>query len=406
MSQPTPVLPNSREIDPEELVRAAEAGEPVQVLDIRAPERLAGGRLDELGAAEPRRFVNFVGSRLLALPDPAAAGLDPELPVTVVCARGLSSQRATAFLNDHGYRARSLRGGMAGWMLALVPRPLAPPPGFDRLVQFDRVGKGALGYLLVSGGAAIAIDPSRNAAPLVAAAEEAGARLVAVADTHVHADYLSGGPGLARHLGVPYYLHPADAVYPYDGTPGKIEFSPLAEGQRIQVGHGELEVRHTPGHTEGSVTYVAGGRAAFTGDFLFIRSVGRPDLAGKTEAWTDELFGSLERARREWASGPRRLSRPLRLGGRAAGRSRGRSAVRRAAARQRAARDRGPRRLPALGAEPPDEVPRDLPDHQSGQRRTAPGGRGAGRGARGGQERVRGRVAGPAVSRGRRHLQS
>jgi glyoxylase-like metal-dependent hydrolase (beta-lactamase superfamily II) len=300
MSQPTPVLPNSREIDPEELVRAAEAGEPVQVLDIRAPERLASGQLDELGAAEPRRFVNFVGSRLLALPDPAAAGLDPELPVTVVCARGLSSQRATAFLNDHGYRARSLRGGMAGWMLALVPRPLAPPPGFDRLVQFDRVGKGALGYLLISGDAAIAIDPSRNAAPLLAAAEEAGARLVAVADTHVHADYLSGGPGLARHLGVPYYLHPADAVYPYDGTPGKVEFSPLAEGQRIQVGHGELEVRHTPGHTEGSVTYVAGGRAAFTGDFLFIRSVGRPDLAGKTEAWTDELFGSLERARREW----------------------------------------------------------------------------------------------------------
>ncbi len=291
----------SADITPEDLVLAAEAGEPVQVLDIRAPERLAGGRLDELGAAAPERFVSFVGSKLLALPDPAAAGLDPALPVYVVCARGLSSRRASAFLNEHGYRARSLRGGMAGWMLALVPRPLRPPPGFDRLVQFDRVGKGALGYLLVSGAEAIAIDPSRNAAPFLAAVAETGARLVAVADTHVHADYLSGGPGLARHLGIPYYLHPADAVYPYDGTPGKVRFSPLAEGQTIRIGRGSLEVLHTPGHTEGSVTYVAGEQAAFTGDFLFIRSVGRPDLAGKADAWTEQLFTSLERARREWS---------------------------------------------------------------------------------------------------------
>jgi glyoxylase-like metal-dependent hydrolase (beta-lactamase superfamily II) len=290
----------SAEITPEELVLAAESGEPVQVLDIRAPERLAGGRLDELGAVGPQRFVNFVGSKLLALPDPAATGLDPELPVYVVCARGMTSQRATAFLNDHGYSASSVRGGMAGWMLALVPRALPAPPGFDRLVQFDRVGKGALGYLLVSGDQAILIDPSRNAAPLLAAVEEVGARLVAVADTHLHADYLSGAPGLAQHLGIPYYLHPADAVYPYDGTPGRLDFSPLADGQRIPIGRSLLEVRHTPGHTEGSVTYVAGERAAFTGDFLFIRSVGRPDLAGKAEAWTEELFASLERARREW----------------------------------------------------------------------------------------------------------
>ena len=62
--------------------------------------------------------------------------------------------------------------------------------------------------------------------------------------------------------------------------------------------------RHTPGHTEGSATFVAGGLhsagVAFTGDFLFVDSIGRPDLAGRMEAWTGDLWRSLVRARDEW----------------------------------------------------------------------------------------------------------
>lgn len=282
----------------EELVRAVEAGAAIQILDIRAPERLAGGRVD---IVPETRFVNLAGSRLLQLDDLAVTGLDPTLPVCVVCARGMSSIGAAAFLRSHGFAASTLQGGIAQWMLFAVERELEPPPEFDRLLQFDRIGKGALGYLLVSDGEALLIDPSRNARPLLDAAAAAGAKIVAIADTHVHADYLSGGPGLAQHLGVPYYLHPADAIYPYDGTPGRIAFSALADGQALRVGRGELRVRHNPGHTEGSVTYVAGGAAAFTGDFVFIRSLGRPDLAGKSAEWTAALWESLERARREWS---------------------------------------------------------------------------------------------------------
>ncbi len=289
----------TREITAEELVHATERGEPFQVLDVRPEAQLAGGAIDLVA---PQRFVNLVGSKLMALADPQEAGLDPELPVAVVCAQGISSRSAAAFLAQHGYDARSLRGGMAEWMLALVRRAIEPPPGFDAAWQFDRVGKGALTYLLESGGEAIAIDPCRNAAPLVAALQEMNARLIAVADTHVHADYLSAGPGLARHFAIPYYLHPLDAVYPYDGTPGRIAFSPIADGQELRVGGGALSVEHNPGHTEGSVTYRAGDAAAFTGDFVFVRSLGRPDLAGKGAEWTAQLFASLERARERWPS--------------------------------------------------------------------------------------------------------
>jgi glyoxylase-like metal-dependent hydrolase (beta-lactamase superfamily II) len=110
---------------------------------------------------------------------------------------------------------------------------------------------------------------------------------------------------------VPYYLHPADNAWPYDGTPGRLEFEPLADGAELLVGGRSVLAIHTPGHTEGSTTFVAGdlanGAVAFTGDFLFVDSIGRPDLAGRMEAWVGDLWQSLERAKSEWGPAVRLL---------------------------------------------------------------------------------------------------
>lgn len=290
-----PRPPKIPEITPEELARSLENGETMNVLDIRAPARLVAGRIEAEG-----QFHNIVGSRLATLGSPDAVGLDPSVPVAVVCGHGNSSKAATRHLAKLGFQARSLQGGMAAWMLTAIPRPLPGPHGAEHLVQFDRIGKGALGYLLVSDGEALIVDPPRRPDGYLTTARELGATVVGVADTHVHADYISGGPALAAQLGVPYYLHPADAVYPYDGTPGRIDFSVIEDGDTIEVGTCTIRVAHTPGHTEGSVTYFAGDDAAFTGDFVFVQSVGRPDLAGKTEEWTARLWQSLERAKRDW----------------------------------------------------------------------------------------------------------
>jgi glyoxylase-like metal-dependent hydrolase (beta-lactamase superfamily II) len=129
---------------------------------------------------------------------------------------------------------------------------------------------------------------------------EAGAKLVGVVDTHAHADYVSGAFPMSEHLGVPYYLHAADSVYPYDGTPGAIEFTPVADGDTIEFGRASLRAFHTPGHTDGSVTFMVEDRVALTGDFLFVESIGRPDLGGKEEEWAGKLWDSMARAIREW----------------------------------------------------------------------------------------------------------
>jgi glyoxylase-like metal-dependent hydrolase (beta-lactamase superfamily II) len=168
-------------------------------------------------------------------------------------------------------------------------------------VQLDRVGKGALSYILVSDGDAVLVDPGRHLDRYEAVFRDLKATPAAVVDTHIHADYLSGGRAAAARWQIPYFLHPDDAVSPYDNTPGRLPFQPLSEGDTIAFGHATLRAQHVPGHTLGSIALLADEGLVLTGDFLFVRSIGRPDLAGQAHAWAKLLWRSLERARASWA---------------------------------------------------------------------------------------------------------
>lgn len=291
------------EISPDELLRALEAGtrSAPQVLDVRAPARAARGHI------EAPMYLNVPGSRIFPLRDAAELGLDRARPVAVVCDRGNASREVAELLAGQGFDARSLRGGMLGWMLATASREVPGVVGLDRLVQIDRVGKGALGYFAERSGEALIVDPARNLDPYRELLAERDSRLVAVVDTHCHADYLSGGPALAADYGAPYFLHPADAIDPYTGRAARIPFTPLRGGDELSLGDARFAVEHLPGHTEGSVCLRLGDELALTGDLLFVESVGRPDLAGRTAAWTELLFQSLTEVRARWSPGLRIL---------------------------------------------------------------------------------------------------
>lgn len=297
---PAPLPTEAQQISPQELAALLASGSPFQVMDVRAPERVARGRID---LVPEERFHNIRGSELMHHREVATTGLDPDLPVAVICGHGSDSQILAYHLERMGLEARTLTGGMGAWMRLTVPAELDPPEGLDRLIQFDRLGKGCLGYLLVSDGQAIILDPPLHFDAYLEALEMSGAELVGVFDTHVHADYVSGAVTMAAQFQVPYYLHPADAVYPYDGTPGRIRFEATADGDSIGFGRSAIRVMHTPGHTDGSVTYLVEDRVAFTGDFLFVESIGRPDLGGKEEEWAGELWDSVVRAIRDWDDG-------------------------------------------------------------------------------------------------------
>ena len=291
MTNPVPA------IAPEELAQRLDQGEPVQVLDVRSADRV---QRSHIALGQGLEFHNVHSKKLLGLPTLADLGIDTGRPVAVVCGHGNSSQRATTFLRDHGVEAYSVRGGMAAWETVYVARPLAATASIDRAIQLDRIGRGSLSYVLASARVAVVVDPGRHLARYEAVLKELDARPVAVIDTHMHADYLSGGRAAAARWNVPYYVNAADAVSPFDGTAGRFAYTALNDGDRITFGRAALHIEHTPGHTLGSVTLLSDDGLALTGDFVFVQSVGRPDLGGQAKAWAELLWQSLERVRAVW----------------------------------------------------------------------------------------------------------
>src|SRR5213594_79810 len=230
-----------------DLAQRLDGGEHVQVLDIRSPERVAQGRV-AFGATLD--FRALAASEMYRLPSLAPLGLERTAPVAVICGHGNSSQRATRFLRERGFEAYSVTGGMAAWETVYLARRLAPTAALHHVLQLDRVGKGALSYVLVSDGDAVVVDPGRHLDRYDALLAELGATPAAVIDTHIHADYLSGAPAAAVRLQVPYFLHPDDARSPYDDAPGRLAYQPMTDGDTIAFGRAALRVAHVPGRSE------------------------------------------------------------------------------------------------------------------------------------------------------------
>ena len=130
---------------------------------------------------------------------------------------------------------------------------------------------------------AVLIDPAADAARILQAA--AGLTVEAILLTHGHHDHLGAAVEVSRALALPLRLHPADATLA--GLPGVL---PLADGDQIRCGTVTLEVRHTPGHTPGSVCLLSGS-TLFSGDTLF---PGGPGATAGPAAF-GEVMASLRR---------------------------------------------------------------------------------------------------------------
>lgn len=180
-----------------------------------------------------------------------------------------------------------MRGGIAAWS-RVYDVAAVPIGGRGEVVQFRRLGKGCLSYMVTADGDAAVIDPSWQAAQYLDAATARGIRIRAVMDTHLHADHVSGARRLAEESGATLCLNPADG-FAFGG------FAPVGEGFTVRVGPLVLTALAAPGHTAGSVAWDIGGQALLTGDTLFLESIGRPDLHGQAEAFAHDLFHTLRR---------------------------------------------------------------------------------------------------------------
>jgi len=163
---------------------------------------------------------------------------------------------------------------------------------FMRMIYDEKLAQAAYLIGCQKTGEAIVFDPERDVDRYLDLAEANDLRLVAAAETHIHADFLSGARELAERAGAAVYV--SDEGGP-DWSPrwldqktggGSYDHVLLHDGDVFSIGHIEFKALHTPGHTPEHLCYLVTDRGAgadqpvglLTGDFVFVGDLGRPDL--------------------------------------------------------------------------------------------------------------------------------
>jgi glyoxylase-like metal-dependent hydrolase (beta-lactamase superfamily II) len=153
--------------------------------------------------------------------------------------------------------------------------PLPSSTGSVQIQQFYDKGLAHASYAIRSGRQVAIIDPARDPQPYYDFADEHDAKIVAVVETHPHADFVSSHLEISQETGATIYVSKlVNASYPHE---------PFDDNDRITLGTMELHALNTPGHSPDSISVLlldelAQTRAVFTGDTLFVGDVGRPDL--------------------------------------------------------------------------------------------------------------------------------
>jgi len=210
--------------------------------------------------------------------------------IVAICARGINSQVAASMLREMNYNAVALEKGMKGWN-----------ENFDiykidflafTIVQFVRIGKGCLSYIVYDNQtkSAAIFEPAVFIDEYEDYITANGLSVKYVVDTHAHADHFSGGMELAKALNLDYYINEID-------VDNVFSFKSLKDVKEIPLGNTKIEIISTPGHTDGSVSFLINNEALLCGDLLLLESPGRPDLARTKEATikgAEILFDTLQ----------------------------------------------------------------------------------------------------------------
>lgn len=261
-------MSNVNEITAEELKSKLEAGEDIEVVDIREEEEYREWHIQPSSNIPVYNALN--SGRVKPLMK-SADRLPKNKPIVLYCRVGNTSQFSSQILNKMGFDTYSLIGGIHGWsgiaseaQIALESYPEVT------LIQIRRNGKGCLSYLIGSNGEAAVVDPAVDIDIFRNIAEREKLEISKVIDTHIHADHLSRASELCQATGAEYFLPRNDRA--------NLSYSAIKDGDEISVGELSIKVIHTPGHTGESICLLVGNEILLTGDTIFVDSLGRPDL--------------------------------------------------------------------------------------------------------------------------------
>lgn len=185
---------------------------------------------------------------------------------------------------------------------------------FMRMIYDEKLAQAAYLIGCQGSGEAVVIDPERDIDRYIDLAEANGLRIVATAETHIHADFVSGSRELAERIGAKVYVSDeGDADWKYQWLDKKVgggiyEHQLLKDGDSFHIGNIEFRAVHTPGHTPEHIVFLVIDHGAgasepvgmVSGDFVFVGDLGRPDLLesaagqiGAMEPSARRLYGTL-----------------------------------------------------------------------------------------------------------------
>jgi glyoxylase-like metal-dependent hydrolase (beta-lactamase superfamily II)/rhodanese-related sulfurtransferase len=295
----------SQEIEPTELKKKIDKHEDIFILDVRTPQEYESWKLSYDNHENPKLIPV---DRLFLNDSDLLKEIPKDKEIVTVCAHGNRSMMAASLLNKLGYNVKSVRGGMAGWnKVHDVAEVAVPKEAPFRIWQIRRISKGCMGYIVSSkeDSTALVMDPSREIyEAFLNVAKENGLKIVKVVDSHQHADHVSGVAKLSKIISsetTTEALAYFSSLEEYNSENTEININYIKDGQQIAISKNILLTAiHTPGHTNGSMSYLINHphdtdsslqySYLFTGDTLFVDSVGRPDLTEEAKKYAGLLY--------------------------------------------------------------------------------------------------------------------
>ena len=217
--------------------------------------------------------------------------------IVTICPHGNRATIGKYIMQRYGYNVKVLEGGLDGPQVTEVEqanKEFEIDGSKVKLVQVRRIGKGCMSYAIESGEEIAVIDPVFPTDNYIQTAGKSGAKITKVIDTHQHADHVSAAKDLAQKANATLHRSAYEQYQDNDNDENNqhqssFTIEKLQDGDTFNIGSISLKVIHTPGHTPGSLTINVGDKLLFTGDTLFVDSIGRPNLRDKAAEFAENF---------------------------------------------------------------------------------------------------------------------
>ena len=242
----------------------------------------------------PFRMLNIPYYDFMEFEEESIAKLPTDSKIRIVCAQEGSAKYVAEIIDKNGFEdVGYLLGGINTWGNLLVPRLMNPGSDSYELYQFIRPGKASCNYGLIVQNEMMLFDPSRNVEFYLDFAQSKNCAIIKTFETHLQADYIAGSRIISEKTGAEFLGNEGD----FKGS--KINYSQLVDNSSFTFTTGGPQVRvlFTPGHTPGSTSFIIDEKYMVSGDTVFIESIGRPDLGGKAEKWSELLFATMNKVK-------------------------------------------------------------------------------------------------------------